>query len=207
MQTHGEAIPHVRREIELLRNLVNDLALLAETDEGALHLEASALDLGELADDAVTRWRSRAEAAGLELQLNTPAVLPLVNADRLRISQVLGNLIANAIQHTPSGGKIEVRIEQASTVPGGDTPTGAYLSASVRDTGQGIPEEDLPHVFERFYRVDPSRSRGTGGRGLGLAIVNQIIELHGGSVWAESAEGAGTVIGFALPLENQNAQR
>jgi histidine kinase len=207
MQTPGEAIPRVRQEIELLRSLVNDLALLAETDKGALHLKRTPLKLHALVEEAMTRWRSQAETAGIEIQLITPTKLPPVNADHPRITLVLGNLIANAIQHTPSGGRIELRVAEAAAVPGIEAPPGPYILTSVRDTGQGIPEEDLPHIFERFYRVDPSRNRSTGGRGLGLAIVRQIIELHDGYVWAESTEGVGSLVGFALPVQDRSAKK
>ena len=110
--------------------------------------------------------------------------------DRVRIEQVLANLVDNAIRHTPSGGTVIVaaRLEADS------------VRVEVTDTGQGIPTDALPHVFDRLYRVDPSREKGTGGSGLGLTIARQLVEAHGGTIWAESEEGAGSRFGFDLPL-------
>jgi signal transduction histidine kinase len=117
--------------------------------------------------------------------------------DRARIAQVVGNLLENAVQHTPEGGEVAVLaevIEPAARV-------------SVGDTGEGIPPEDLPYVFERFYRVDHSRSRGTGGVGLGLTIAKQLVEAHGGAIRAESTPGQGSRFIFELPLAPMESGR
>ncbi len=206
MQTPGEASAQVLHEIKLLRNLVSDLSLLTETDQEMLQLQLEPTDLVQLAGRAVVRWQAQAEAAGVELHLYFAETLPPVDADPLRLAQVLGNLIGNAIQYTPSGGRIEIHCQRAAAdCPGGEVAMGSghtrtYLWATVTDSGEGIPPENLPHIFERFYRADRSRSRQTGGRGLGLAIVRQIIEQHGGQVWVESKLMEGSSFGFSLPV-------
>ena len=194
MQTPEQALAQVGREIELLRNLADDLTLLSETDKGTLQLDLEPTDLVELTAGSVARWRRRAEAVGVELRMEPSEPLPLVEADRLRLAQVLGNLISNALRYTPRGGRIEVKC-QMSVDDGREC-----LLTTVSDNGEGIPADDLPYVFDRFYRADRSRSRRRGGRGLGLAIVKQIVELHGGRVWAESQPGEGSTFFYSLPL-------
>jgi len=120
-----------------------------------------------------------------------PPALPKVHADGQRIAQVLTNLLGNALRYTPEGGRVDLRLrtEQRAILIG------------VSDTGPGIAADDLPHVFDRFYRADKSRSREGGGSGLGLAIARSIVETHGGRIWAESEIGRGTTIAFTLPVE------
>jgi two-component system sensor histidine kinase BaeS len=110
--------------------------------------------------------------------------------DSQRLTQVLLNLLANALEHTPTGGQVEVSTHRVER----------EVHVSVRDTGQGIPAEDLPHIFERFYRADKARSPETGGSGLGLSIARSLVEAHGGRIWAESVGGEGSTFTFALPL-------
>jgi signal transduction histidine kinase len=112
-----------------------------------------------------------------------------VDVDPQRMGQVLRNLLDNALTHTPPGGEIAVAAHTE----------GQWVEVSVRDTGSGIAAEDLPYVFERFYRADKSRSRATGGAGLGLAIARQLVEAHGGCIWVESTEREGSTFTFALP--------
>ncbi|MFQ6117591.1 MAG: sensor histidine kinase, partial [Candidatus Bipolaricaulia bacterium] len=134
--------------------------------------------------------RSQVEEKGLKLKVDLPEALPLVDVDPQRIVQVLRNLLANAVNHTPSNGRITVAVKHS----------GGEIEVSVSDTGEGISPEDLPYIFERFYRADKSRSRATGGAGLGLTIAKQLIETHGGRIWAESVSGQGATFVFALPL-------
>jgi len=115
--------------------------------------------------------------------------LPAIQADPDRIRQVLVNLLANALQYTPQGGQVQVTA----------VPLGGQVVICVRDTGPGIPPEELPRIFDRFYRADKSRSRGTGGSGLGLAIVRSIVELHKGSIRVESKTGEGACFTVTLP--------
>ena len=191
MQTPAEATIHVKREISLLENLVSDLDLLTEFGEGRLQLDSHPTDFGVLAKEAVARWQAQAEARKIRLSLHLPDSLPEISVDARRIKQVLGNLISNALQHTAQGGEIKVSVALSES---------NSLITTVRDTGDGIASEDLPHIFERFYRADYARSRHTGGRGLGLAIVKEIIELHGGKVWVESERGEGSEFEFELPV-------
>jgi signal transduction histidine kinase len=111
-----------------------------------------------------------------------------------RISQVLGNLLENAIRHSPAGGEVSIRLESEE---GGEA-----VRVTIRDGGPGVPEEHLPNVFERFYRADVSRSRSAGGSGIGLAVVKQLVEAHGGRVWVESPPGEGASFGFTLPADD-----
>jgi len=194
-----EAADQIIGEVDLLSNLVYDLSWLAETDSGALRLKTEAHDFGQLLTAEVERWQLQAQVAEIELELRPlPDDLPPIYMDATRINQALGNLIENALQHTPAGGQVTVACQ---TIDGWlETVRTEFVEVSICDTGAGIPAEDLPHIFERFYRADPSRQKGTGGRGLGLAIVKQIVEAHQGQVWAESELGAGSCFNFHLPV-------
>lgn len=184
----------IHREAERMARLVQDLLDLARLESPEPDLRRERLDLRESAAQAAERLRSRLTEAGLRLELRLAGQPVMVDADRHRLDQVWTNLLENARQHTPAGGTVTVTV----SVEAGDGPARAV--GEVRDTGRGIPREALPRIFERFYRVDPGRSRSAGGTGLGLAIVKHIVEAHGGSVEAESELGAGTAIRFRLPL-------
>jgi signal transduction histidine kinase len=177
---HGEAM--------LLNRLVDDLQELFLAEAGHLKLERQPVALADIVDRAVEAVRPRAEAEEIRLQVDLPEDL-LVGVDPQRIGQVLRNLLENALLHTLPGGEIAVAARTE----------GQWVEVSVRDTGSGIAAEDLPYVFERFYRADKSRSRATGGAGLGLAIARQLVEAHGGRIWVESTQGEGTTFTFALP--------
>jgi signal transduction histidine kinase len=167
------------------------------------------VDLLALAQRAIKRWQAKAESKGVTLTLAAPVdLLPITEADPARLTQVLGNLLDNALRHTETGGTITVACQVATLAALALPPTyrpvtaltGPGLVMTVSDTGCGIPAADLPHLFERFYRVDSSRNRRSGGRGLGLAIVRQIITAHGGHLWVRSSEGQGSCFGFWLPI-------
>jgi signal transduction histidine kinase len=186
-----EAADQIIGEVDLLSNMVYDLNWLAETDSGALRLETDSHNFGQLLTNEVERWKLQAQVADIELELQPiPADLPPIQMDATRISQALGNLIENALQHTPQDGRIKIQCEL----------DGDSVVISVCDTGAGIPADDLPHIFERFYRTDSSRQIGSGGRGLGLAIVKQIVEAHQGEVWADSELGTGSCLYFRLSV-------
>jgi len=208
LQTPQEASEQLQRETNTLRKLIDDLALLAEMETGEVQLRREPVDLGHLLSEAVQRWHSQAEAAGVSLDLApSQYLLPEVEVDPRRMAQVLGNLIANAIHYTPAGGHIDVGYAIATTSnpihESRSQPEGAsaYVHVTIADTGEGIADEDIPFVFERFYRTDRARSRWAGGRGLGLAIVREIIEHHGGEVWVKSTSGEGSTFGFSIPLK------
>jgi signal transduction histidine kinase len=128
-------------------------------------------------------------AKGLEINVDITANLSSVNIDYQRISQVLRNLLENAIKHTPNGGKITVSAVQQES----------FIRVNVEDDGEGIPAEDLPNMFERFYRVDKSRTRHAGGSGLGLTIAKRLVESHGGTISVQSELGKGSCFSFTLP--------
>jgi two-component system, OmpR family, sensor histidine kinase BaeS len=173
-------------ETDRLVRLSRSLDTLAAGDSGVVEA-ARDLDLATTVRMAVELARPSAVAAGLELSLEAPARLP-ARGDPDLLAQVIGNLLQNAIRYTPAGGRIDVRAERRP----GD------VLVSVANTGDGIPPDDLPHVFERFYRVEKSRDRARGGAGIGLAIVRQLVEAAGGVVGAESREGL-TRFWFSLP--------
>jgi signal transduction histidine kinase len=148
------------------------------------------LNLHDLVVETLAVIAPECEQAQIELQNTIDPATPPVLADSDRITQVLLNLLDNARRHTPAGGQITL----------GARAEGGWLIAWVSDTGTGISPQDLPYIFERFYRVDRSRSAASGGSGLGLAIIKAIITAHGGTVWAQSTPGQGTTIFFTLPL-------
>ena len=146
--------------------------------------------MARLIDGVIEDYRGRPSAAHHQLDFDADGALPELLIDPLKISQVLGNLLDNALKYTPKGTRIAVTAKRQ----------GAEIEVCVRDNGPGIPGEDLPHLFERFYRVDKGRSREKGGTGLGLSIVKHIVQLHGGRVRAESLFGQGTAFYFNLPV-------
>jgi signal transduction histidine kinase len=173
-------------ETNLLSRLVEDLRTLALAESGALKLKKAPTDLTILARDVAATFQTQAETAGVALTVEAAPDIPWLDVDPGRIRQVLSNLLANALRYTPSDGSICVRV--------GMDP--AHISIDVADTGPGIPAEDLPHVFERFYK-----STDSGGMGLGLAIAKHLISAHEGTISAESSPGRGTTIHMSLPLE------
>jgi two-component system sensor histidine kinase BaeS len=180
-------------ETLLLQDIVDDLQDLALADAGKLRLSPEPVDAGALVEQVVDSQRLRAAGAGLRLMAETGDETGgvVVVADRTRLVQVVGNLLGNALRHTPEPGTVTVRARRSD----------GEAVVEVADTGVGIPAEDLPHVFDRFWRADKSRNRRTGGSGLGLAIVRNLVELHGGSVSVESVVGEGTTFTVRLPLE------
>ncbi|BCJ87858.1 two-component system histidine kinase PnpS [Effusibacillus dendaii] len=179
-----------------LHRLVNDLLELSKIESGHLTFQFSMCDLNELVSRTVEKLTHQAEQ--LHLQIDTRLAPQPVFAEvaRDRISQVIINLVGNAMAYTPEGGKIEVVVEEADE----------QVTIHVRDTGIGIPKEDLPRLFERFYRVDKARDRRSGGTGLGLAIVKHIVEAHQGTVSVKSELGKGSVFSFIIPKRQTGKQ-
>lgn len=191
LQPDAATIAALRQQTAHLVALVEDLRLLAQAEAGALQLDLQSQSLPDLLAAAVSAFRPQAAAKDINLTLGTAPGLPPLPLDATRIGQVAANLLANAILHTPAGGAVTVTVGQ-------DAPN--ELWAAVQDSGPGIPAADLPHIFDRFYRVDPSRARSTGGVGLGLAIARQLIAAHGGRIHAASQPGQGSTFTFTLPL-------
>ncbi|MFD0037560.1 sensor histidine kinase [Streptomyces anulatus] len=179
-------------EAVLLQHIIDDLQDLAAADAGVLRLHPESVEIRELLSQVAAAHQARAENAGVTLAVTATAPGPALRADPVRLRQAVGNLVSNAVRHTPEGGRVTLR---AYAHEEGD---GAVL-VEVTDTGSGIPPEDLPHVFDRFWRAEKSRSRRTGGSGLGLAIVRKLVEAHGGTVDATSVEGEGSAFVLRLP--------
>ena len=154
-----------------------------------MKLNSADLDLHELLLEQVKRLAPLARENGIELECSAREVLE-VNGDTVKLQQVIYNVIDNAIKYPPRGGEVHASLSRS----------GKRAVIRVSDTGIGIPAEDLPHIFDRFYRVDKARSRATGGTGLGLSIVKQIVQMHGGTIIAASEEGKGTTFVIELPL-------
>jgi predicted ribosomally synthesized peptide with SipW-like signal peptide len=184
-------IESLHEEAMLLSRLVEDLQELELAEAGQLRLVRQPVSPAEIIERAVSAAQPILQDKGLTLRVDVPASLPMIHADPDRIGQVLRNLLSNAITHTPQGGEISVVARL----------TYGHVEVSVQDTGRGIPSKHLPHIFERFFRADRSRARATGGAGLGLAIVKQLVELHGGRVWAKSIQGKGSTFAFTLPVK------
>jgi len=204
--TDRENLQAALAQTHTLSRLVEDLRLLALADAGQLYLHTAPLDLVPFLQEMVETHRIQAQERGVDLALETIASLPLVEADRDRLAQVMGNLLGNALRYVSEGGHVTVRAEAQGPVlpvPSGAEGSGAEgqeVIVAVTDDGPGIPPEDLPHLFERFWRGDRARRRATGGSGLGLTIARSLVEAHGGRLWAESVEGEGSTFAFALPV-------
>ena len=181
-------------ETDHLNRLITDLRDLSLAEAGQLALEKSPVDITGLIVRAANMLEPLCQEKGLALTLRVEADLPSLTGDRRRMNQMLYNLLTNAIRHTPPGGRIA--IEAKTAAHSGQSG----LEMSVLDTGSGISAADLPHIFDLFYRSDPSRDKRSGGSGIGLAIVKQLAELHGGCVTASSAPGAGSRFTVWLPF-------
>ena len=181
----------VFREADRLQRLVNDLQELSRVEAGTFELDSKLTAVAHLVETVADRLDRQFEEKGVTLETDVPPDLPLVRAGEDRVGQVLLNLVGNALQYTPSGGRVSLAARRE----------GESVRFSVRDTGIGIPPEHLPHVFERFYRVDKSRSRAGGGSGIGLTIGRHLVEAHGGQIEAASdGPGQGSTFSFTLPV-------
>jgi two-component system, OmpR family, phosphate regulon sensor histidine kinase PhoR len=210
----------VAEEVDAINQLVDELHELSQIESGRISLKLQPAALGPVLARALSRIRPQAERKELQVVAEASDTLPPALIDTERIGQVLINLLHNAIKFTAPGGTVAARAlavdveEQRPTVGvvRGPAPShddqmplpeafspGLYLVVEVRDTGIGIPEQELPRIFERFYKVDRARTRNSGGTGLGLAIAKHLIEGHGGTLWATSQEGIGSSFFFALP--------
>ena len=178
----------VLQETRMLARLVEDLRTLAHTESGTLTLQKESTDLAILLNDTAVSFAAEAAERHIQLDVEAPASLPLVDIDPVRIREVLTNLVSNALRHTSENGRVSV---SASAQP-------AAIVLAVSDNGRGIPAEDLPRIFDRFYKGHGSR-----GSGLGLTIARNLVMAHGGEIRAESAEGKGTTMRITLTLQPQ----
>lgn len=189
-QATPEHLDLILDETHNLSRLVDDLRLLTLAEAGQLPLDPQPLDVPQLLADVRDAFSCQADEAEISLAINAPKPLPPLVADPQRLGQIMSNLIANALRHTPRGGEVIL----------GAAPAPGAVRLWVADTGEGIQPEDLPRIFDRFWRADPARSHESGvGMGLGLAIAKSLVEAHGGRIWAESQVGQGTTVSCILP--------
>lgn len=182
-----EKLEEIQEDINLLNRLVEDLRELTLAEAGELELNKGPTDLAKLVRRSASKLSDHAAETDVELKTDLPEALPEIELDADRISQVINNLVKNAIRHTGPG-EVRISLEEGPE----------DIVVKIADTGEGIPEEKLEHVFDRFYRVDSSRA-GEGGSGLGLSIAKELVEAHGGEIWIDSEPGKGTTVGFSLP--------
>ena len=185
-----EELVALHQETLLLNRLITDLRTLSLAEAGQLRLEKRPVHPGELIRQVAERMSLRAQDKHIDLVAEAGDGLPEIKADPERLTQIVTNLVDNALRYTPPGTRVTL---SAHVAPGG-------VELAVADSGPGIPPEDLPHVFDRFWRAEKSRNRATGGSGLGLAIVKQLVEAHGGRVQVESSAGAATKFTVQLPV-------
>jgi signal transduction histidine kinase len=190
IEPDSDTIRSLDEEATSLSRLIEDLQELSLADAGELKLVFQREDISKLIKQAVVALQPKAEAKGLIISTSLLDKLPPVSIDAHRVRQVLHNLLENAVAHTSQGGSIMLTVYQRDN----------KVKISVADTGEGIPAEDLPNIFERFYRVDKSRTRTTGGSGLGLTIAKRLVEAHGSKIEVESEPGKGSTFTFALPI-------
>jgi signal transduction histidine kinase len=182
---------NIVEEVEHLNRIVGDLTFLALADAKQLRMEPQAVELNDVVSDLMSQTRPLAEERGVTIRpsLNGGAQ---IEADPARLRQLLLILVDNALQHTPSGGEVSIAVLKDH----------GNATITVTDTGEGIPPDDLPHIFERFYRADKARSRENGGSGLGLAIAKWIVDAHKGVISVDSWVGKGTEVSVSLPAKN-----
>jgi signal transduction histidine kinase len=179
----------VHEEIVRLTRLVEALDRLARGESGERTLAMAEVNLSTIVQRAVQIYSPELASRGIDVRVEDPATLPVLLGEPDAIGQVVTNLVQNAARYTDDGGRITVRLDADE----------GWVRCAIENTGAEIPAQDLPYIWERLYRVDPSRTRDSGGAGIGLAIVRQIVEAHGGQVGARSSEGH-TEIWFRLPI-------
>ncbi len=190
LEDRAKFLKTIQRHSERLKFIIDDLLALSRLESSTPGLTFAPLALGPFLSGLADDYRHRPAAAGHELTVQVDPELTPIDADAEKLTQVFGNLIENALKYTPKGTRVEIGVHGFGI---------GHVECYVRDSGAGIPAEDLPHIFERFFRVEKGRSRETGGTGLGLSIVKHIVQLHGGEVWAENRDAGGLAIRVRLP--------
>lgn len=194
-----ETVSICQRQLVRLELLVADISLLSHVETGLEILQLDTVEALSLLDGVIAAFRPQAREKGVALSLEFPPAQVRVLTDALRTGQVLGNLVANALRHTSTGGEIRLFVKQTSP---------DEVVFGVADTGEGISPEDLPHIFTRFYRADKARTRDGGeGSGVGLTIAKHYVEMQGGRIWAESSLGEGSRFWFTLPSALNRSRR
>lgn len=190
-----ETIAMLRDQTRRLVRFSEDVAALAQAEESSASMAFAWIDISHLVQTCAAAAQERYDAKGVALLVDAPVELPQLWGDPQRLSQVLGNLLDNALRHTSPGGRVELRLRINQD----------ELTMTVLDNGEGIAPEHLPHLFERFYRVDAARNRSHGGGGIGLAIAKALVEAHGGQIAADSrGPGAGAAFSVTLPLRDHH---
>jgi signal transduction histidine kinase len=184
-----ERVEIMRQAAAQIDALIQDLLDVTRLEAGRLTVSARDVEPAPLVEAALNALRALSESGGVTLEATYDEPLPLVHADPERVTQLLSNLVGNALKFTPARGEVDVRVQ----------PYGDGVIVSVADTGAGIPADQLPHVFDRFYQVSSGRKGRRHGAGLGLTIARGIVEAHGGTISIESAPGRGTTVRFTLP--------
>ncbi len=187
-ETLREFLKIIDRHATRMARIIDDLLILSRLESQKMPMDSRPVDLGELVSSTASGFEKQARDKGIRLSWSVEDGLPMVWGDRDRLEQVMVNLLDNAIKYTPSGGLVRVNASRKN----------GLVQVDIADTGIGIPQEDIPRIFERFYRVDKARSRELGGTGLGLAIVKHIIQGHEGRVWVRSTPGKGSTFSFSL---------
>jgi two-component system sensor histidine kinase BaeS len=188
-----EQIASVYDETVLLNRLITDLRELSLAEAGQLKLNLEKVDMAEIINTEITGLQARCQDKHISLTAGISGNLPAANMDRDRIHQVMHNLLENALRYTPANGSIKVKADMNGT---------HQIEVSVSDSGSGIDKADLPFIFEHFYKADKSRQRSYGGAGIGLALVKNYVELHGGTIRVESETGKGSTFNFTVPVQS-----
>jgi len=193
----------IKEQTSMLTSLIGELRVLSMAEAGVLKLELQPVNMVDLILSKISQFETQAKEKSIRMKLNSIGQIPDVMVDRRQIDQVITNLLSNALRHTPEGGLIVIGTKYK---PVEEKTEKAWLVISVTDNGEGITEEHLPHIFDRFYRIEGSRARSEGGTGLGLAIVKQLVQAHGGQVWVHSEVGKGTSFYFSLAVKEAPAE-
>ena len=188
-ETSRQYLNQAKKQVDVLAALIDDLFQVSQFDAGGLLLHCEPASLSDLLSDTLESFSGLAAQRGIRLEGSAAPGIDPLEMDVQRMGRVLNNLVSNALRYTPPGGLVSVRAEREN----------GFVRVTVQDSGEGISPEDLPHVFERFYRGDRSRNRSTGGAGLGLAIAKGIVEAHGGSISVHSQPGLGAACSFTVP--------
>jgi signal transduction histidine kinase len=200
-----EFVKTVYNEANHLSQIVEDMLGISRLEAGNVKLNQWVVSMRQLIGE-MTAQLSHHLSARHRMVIHIPPQLPPAYVDRDKVKQVLFNLLINAAKYSPRGGEIALSVEEAHELPA-DHPQGRFLLVTVRDQGIGIPPEDLPRIWERFYRVDNTNTRRIGGTGLGLAITRALVELHSGRIWVESTAGKGSAFFFTLPVVTDGSRR
>ena len=193
---YGEQLDTIVRNATKLKDIVENLSDVDNIQNGAARIRSDKVSLAKIAEDVIRTFQDEANTRNITLKLEQGESPFDIEADGVKLSIALSNILKNAIQFTDSGGKVTVKLEEDS----------GYFKVAVIDNGIGIPARDLPRVFERFFQVETHLTRRYGGMGLGLAVAKAMIELHGGRIWAESAQGKGSTFTFLLPFQQMQQQ-